>query len=97
MNLLAEPFLNGAWWYFEAQLERSEDLENLKKAILKYKNEIAADQIAPKFIKHFSTFMTSWRDYLDDDHGSIDLPAKPKRDYSFLKDKQWHATNSFKA
>lgn len=47
-----------------------EDLERLKYAIGKYKASIKD----PKYIKHFSTFATSWTDWLDESAGQADLP-----------------------
>lgn len=48
----------------EAQIKTPEDLENLKRAVMIYREK--AD---PAYLKHFSTFMTSWRDCLDPDYG----------------------------
>jgi hypothetical protein len=55
-----------------------EDLMALMKAIEKYKAHIAKNHVNAKFIKQFSTFMGSWRDWLDDDAGKVE---KPKFDY----------------
>ncbi len=46
-----------------------EDLERLKSAIEKYKKSIRD----PKYIKHFSTFATTWTDWLDESAGQADL------------------------
>lgn len=68
----------------KAQIKTTEDLENLKKAIETYKSDLAKNGTEKKFIQHFSTFMGSWKDWLDPDVGSVAKLEKPKRDYSFL-------------
>jgi hypothetical protein len=45
---------------------RSElDYQLLKKAILNYKNYVGANRIGQEYVKHFSTFMGEWRDWVD--------------------------------
>lgn len=52
-----------------AQIKTREDFENLKTAIDNYKLDIVKQGTDPKYIKHFSTFMGLWREYLDPDIG----------------------------
>lgn len=64
---------------------RSEqDLENLKLAVDRYKKTIKD----PKYIKHFSTFATTWREWLDTDAGSSDLGKPQSHDVSHI----WNET-----
>ena len=57
-----------------------EDIELLKSAIQKYKQSITD----PKFIKHFSTFATSWKDWLDARAGQSELTSKTTHDVSHI-------------
>lgn len=41
------------------------DLDNFIKAIQNYKKDIAANKTQSKYIKHFSTFCSEWKDWLD--------------------------------
>lgn len=54
----------------QAQIRTQEDHEKLSRAIDRYSELIATEGTEPKYIKHFSTFMGGWRDYLDDDVGA---------------------------
>lgn len=47
------------------EIKTDEDLENLKLAIANYSKTIND----PKYIKHFSTFATEWRDWVDSNAG----------------------------
>lgn len=51
-------------------IRSEQDLFNLEAAIDKYTQVLTRDKTDPKFIRHFSTFMTSWRDWLDEDAGT---------------------------
>ncbi len=46
------------------------DAEDLTTAIINYRKYLVANRVSSEFIKHFSTFMASWRDWLDEDHGT---------------------------
>jgi len=48
-----------------------EDFELVSRAIDKYIHHIKTNGTEAKYIKHFSTFVSSWRDWLDDDAGSV--------------------------
>lgn len=56
----------------EKTIRSPEDLAALSLAVKKYKDFVKAENIEPRFIKHFSTFMSSWRDWLDPDAGSAE-------------------------
>lgn len=70
----------------KAQIKTKQDLEDITKAILRYKEELAKEGTLPRFMLHFSTFMTSWRDCLDPEYGTAEKLEKPKRDFSFLRE-----------
>jgi len=62
-----------------AQKLKPEQLPLLKKSIQAYRLKITD----PKFIKHFSTFMGEWEDWLDPNAGSCDLRMDGKKRYNF--------------
>ena len=53
-------------------LKTEDDAKEFEQAVKNYRDQIAREQIEPKFIKHFSSFVASWRDYLDKDSGTCD-------------------------
>lgn len=42
-----------------------EDFELLKKSVINYKKYLDRNKTDPKFIKHFSTFVGEWRDWIE--------------------------------
>lgn len=46
------------------------DFELLFDAVKRYKAHVSNSKTEPKYIKHFSSFMASWRDWSDSDAGS---------------------------
>lgn len=71
----------------KAQIKTQADYDNLSLAIDRYLKYISEKQIEPQYIKHFSTFMTSWRDWLDPQVGqSID--AKKLADDAWIREKE---------
>lgn len=57
----------------KTQIKTPADYDALKLAIEKYRDECQREAKEPKHIKQFSTFMTCWRDYLDDDVGTASV------------------------
>lgn len=55
----------------KVQIKTQIDFDNLKKAIAKYSAHCDKNRTEDKFIKHFSTFMNSWEDWLEDDAGQV--------------------------
>jgi len=51
------------------------DLPALATAIANYRNHLEREKTEPRFIKHFSTFMNEWRDWIDPTHGSSDISS----------------------
>lgn len=68
------------------QIKTETDAELLVQAIEAYKADLAKNNTESKYIKHFDTFMSSWRDWLDPDAGKVTKLKKPPSDYSFLED-----------
>jgi hypothetical protein len=47
------------------QIKNENDLDLFRTAVLNYKNFVAKNKTESKFIKHFSTFVGEWRDWID--------------------------------
>lgn len=65
------------------EIRSQHDLDQLVVAISRYKSSIKPGTEA-KYIKHFSTFATSWREWLDDAAGSADLIKSASHDVSHV-------------
>lgn len=50
-------------------IRSSKDVEDLKKAILKYRAHIERENTLPQYVMYFGTFMNQWTDWLEDDVG----------------------------
>ena len=61
------------------QVKTLEDLALFEEAIQRYNDRIKNENIEPRFVKQFDTFVTSWRDCLDPDYGTV---AEQKVDLS---------------
>lgn len=59
-----------------AQISNAADFELLRQAITKYAAYCRAENKETKYIKHFSTFMSGWRDWLDQDAGTVVTAAQ---------------------
>jgi hypothetical protein len=57
----------------KAQVKTQEDYNALSRAIDKYRMYCLKEKTERQFIKHFSTFMSEWRDWLDSDVGAVAL------------------------
>lgn len=55
------------------EIKTPADLENLKSAIARYSKNLRDSKTDSKFIKHFSTFMGEWKDWLDPLTGTSDI------------------------
>lgn len=86
--------LEALYQKFPKKMGKAEGLKKLKKevksqddfdAVLRAIDKFKAHhkQTDPQFIPYFSTFVSTWRDWLDPRTGSA--PDKPERDYSFLQ------------
>lgn len=58
------------------QLKNENDLDLFRTAVLNYKKFIEKNKTESKFIKHFSTFVGEWRDWIDS--SIANEPAKKK-------------------
>lgn len=68
----------------KAQIKTLEDYECLDLAIGRYVAHIAKNATEPRFIKQFSTFMTSWRDWLDSETGTVQKPKAEEPEWKRL-------------
>lgn len=53
------------------EIATPEDLESLSKAIDRFISHHKSAGTEPKYLPFFSTFVTSWKDWLDEDTGSV--------------------------
>lgn len=72
----------------ERQIKTQEEFDQLSQAIDKFKKHHEAEQTEPKFVPYFSTFMSTWRDWLDDDTGrsTIDNESATERRLRLIKE-----------
>lgn len=56
------------------EVKTEADLLAFEGAVIRYKDHCAKNGTEPKYIKHFSSFVTSWRDWLDPETGTADAP-----------------------
>jgi hypothetical protein len=59
----------------KAQIKTQKDFDDLSRAIDRYNKHCEQNQTERQFIKHFSTFATSWRDFLEEGFGEVILPG----------------------
>lgn len=59
----------------KAQIRTPEDFEALSLAIDRYTAHCRREATDSKYIKHFSTFMNCWRDWLEPDAGTVVRPV----------------------
>ena len=59
----------------KVQIKTPDDFDLLSKAIDRYCDHLKKHATDPKFIKMFSTFMNSWRDWIDPETGTSQKPA----------------------
>lgn len=50
-------------------IKTDQDVLDFETAVVRYANDCRAKGTDPKYIKHFSTFVSTWRDWLDPDAG----------------------------
>ena len=65
----------------KTQIKTSKDYIDIEGAIKRYADYCAKNITAPRYIKHFSTFMGSWRDWLDPETGSVAKLEKPEPEW----------------
>lgn len=61
------------------EIKTPSDYELLKIAIARYKDHVEKASMDPKFVKHFSTFMSEWRDWLDEKNGSCEIKTAQQK------------------
>ena len=63
-------------------IKNEDDLKNFETAVKKYAADCVNSRTEAKYIKHFSSFVSIWTDWLDGDVGTSDpipLPSLRKR------------------
>ena len=66
-------------------VKSADEFELVSKAIDKYTHHIKKNGTEPKYIKQFSTFVSTWRDWLDDDAGTA-IETKNKTNAQKMSD-----------
>jgi hypothetical protein len=51
-------------------IKTDSDLMAFERAVIRYKDHCAKNATQPKYIKHFSSFTQSWREWCDPETGS---------------------------
>lgn len=69
----------------KTEIKTDADYQALGEAVSRYKAHCEAEAIEPRFIKHFATFMGSWRDWLDDDVGKSTIKNGKSWEEEFLE------------
>lgn len=54
----------------KTQIKTEDEYRLLRKAIARYREHVKRTATEPRFVKHFSTFMAFWRDWLDPEVGT---------------------------
>jgi hypothetical protein len=54
------------------EIKSIHDVEALRAAVSNYRQDCIREKTESRFIKHFSTFMAEWRDWIDPSHGSAE-------------------------
>lgn len=62
------------------EVQTRDELANFNQAIANYRAYVLREKTEPSFIKHFSTFVSEWRDWVSVDNGRVDpdFSAKTK-------------------
>lgn len=59
-----------------AQIKTSEQYDSIISAVTLYAEHCRKERTEPKFIKHFSTFMNSWTDWISPEVGRVSLTTR---------------------
>lgn len=62
------------------EIVSAKELDDLRFAVNAYKADVERNKTKPEYIKHFSTFMSEWRDWLDPETGSSIVAASERAD-----------------
>lgn len=57
----------------QREIKNLQDYEGLKQAITRFAAYLRSKGTEPEFIPYFSTFMSSWRDWLETETGQVKL------------------------
>lgn len=64
------------------EITSARELDDLRFAVNAYKADVERNKTKPEYIKHFSTFMSEWKDWLDPETGSAISAASSRADLS---------------
>lgn len=64
----------------KSQIRTEEDFKTLHNAVQKYVKHVREQGIEARFVKHFSSFMSSWRDWIESDTGKFRLGPSPREE-----------------
>lgn len=64
------------------EITSARELDDLRFAVNAYKADVERNKTKPEYIKHFSTFMSEWKDWLDPETGSAISVASSRADLS---------------
>lgn len=67
----------------QSQFKTMEDLAKLEKAVSRYIKHLIKEGTEKQYILYFSTFMSQWEDWLEEDAGTV-IKLRKKRDLSGL-------------
>lgn len=65
--------------FMREALDQEDNLKSILAAIDRYTADLIKNRTEPKFIKHFDSFLSSWRDWTDDDAGSVNIRRNERR------------------
>lgn len=65
------------------KIKTQEDLENLGRAIVNYGRVCRAEGREPRYIKHFSSFMSEWEEWVDIDPEAVGVRKAMVLDFGF--------------
>lgn len=69
----------------KAQIKTNDDFNSLMVAVHRYSSECQKEGREARYIKHFDTFMGSWRDYSDDDVGQCSIIEQSRGPITFAQ------------
>lgn len=60
-------------------IKTEEQYSDLLKALDNYRRYCTEESLEPRFIKHFSSWMNSYEDWISDDAGTVSLAKKEEK------------------
>jgi hypothetical protein len=72
------------------------EVDHFEKAVIRYKASLIKNKTEAQYIKHFSTFVTSWDDWSDEKAGTVDIDTNKKHANERETDHDAEIDNLFK-